>query len=57
MKRTRDRRPLRPIAEPKAKRLAQAYQELLRLRDLVKKAEEKLSKRRNQKVLHSNEIA
>jgi hypothetical protein len=57
MKRTRDRRPLRPIAEPKAKRLAQAYQELLRLRGLVKKAEEKLSKRRNQKVLHSDEIA
>jgi hypothetical protein len=57
MKSTRDRRPLRPIAKPKAKRLDQAYQELLRLRDLVKKAEEKLSKRRNQKVLHSNEIA
>jgi hypothetical protein len=57
MKSTRDRRPLRPIAKPKTKRLDQAYQELLRLRDLVKKAEEKLSKRRNQKVLHSNEIA
>jgi hypothetical protein len=50
MKRKRDSRTLRPIAEPKGKRLAQAYQELLRLRELVKKAEKKSSKRRSRKA-------
>jgi hypothetical protein len=56
MKSKRDSRTLRPIAEPKGKRLAQAYQELLRLRALVKKAEKKSSKRRNRKAPLSNAI-
>jgi hypothetical protein len=56
MKSKRDSHTLRPIAEPKGKRLAHAYQELLQLRELVKTAEKKSPKRRTRKALGSNAI-